>query len=300
MHGLILAAALAASGTSQPALPDILQVAKAYESGDYRACSDGLLAYDAISAQVPHNGALLAAECLSRQARFDDAFAYLRRHVPLGDVAMDDLREKDRPGLDALRKQPQWSAFLAGAQRADAERMKHMDLPLRQELLRRVAIDQRAQQAWADSKQAQSQGAALAAVNRDNLAWLRTVLITAKHWPGRTQVGSDGANALWLLIQHADADPALQRHALDLMAHAPTGEVSPPDVALLTDRVLIHEGKPQHYGTQFKFDDKDGMTMLPADTGSEAELDARRASVGLPSLADYRRELQGMYKRTPK
>ncbi len=295
MHILALIAALAASSANGSALPDLDRILQAYDSGDYRACSDGLMSYDASPTPMPSNAALLAAECLSRQNRFDEAFAYLRRHIPRGDIAMGDLREKDRPGLDALRKQPQWAAFLADAQRLDGERMEHMDLPLRAEILRRYAVDQQAQHAWIDSNYAKPQSDALAAVNRDNLAWLNSTLVRAKQWPGRAKVGNDGANALWLLVQHADKDPALQRRALDLMAQAATGEVSPPDLALLTDRVLVNEGKPQRYGTQFKADDKGVMRMRPADAGSEAELDSRRASVGLPPLAEYRRQLQELY-----
>ncbi len=295
MQALVLIAALAAGGTNGPALPAIDRILQAYEAGDYRTCSDGLMAYDASPVPMPTNAALLAVECLSRQDRFDDAFTYLRSHIPRGDVAMDDLREKDRPGLDALRKQPQWAAFLADAQRLDGERMKHMDLPLRTEILRRYAIDQQVQHAWIDSNYAKVQSDALAAVNRDNLTWLRSTLASAKQWPGRTRLGSDGANALWLLVQHADNDPALQRRALELMMQAATSEVSLPDLALLADRVLVNEGKPQRYGTQFKSDDKGVMRMRPADTSSEAELDARRASMGLPPLAEYRRQLQELY-----
>src|SRR5439155_1758694 len=63
--------------------------------------------------------------------------------------------------------------------------------------------------------------------------------------------GEDGAEAAWLLAQHADRDPAFQRRCLDLLAEAAArGEASWMHVAYLTDRVLLAEGKPQEYGTQ--------------------------------------------------
>ncbi|MBS0201190.1 MAG: hypothetical protein JSR70_12145 [Proteobacteria bacterium] len=299
MYALALIAALAASSTGQQAtLPDAERIFQAYGAGDYDTCSRLIISYDASSVPAPVNAPLLAAECLSRQNRFAQAFDYLRRHIPRGDISMEDLRTKDRPGLDALRKQPQWPAFLADAEKLDAARIARMDMPLHDEILRRIAIDQQAQHASIDNKYAQPQMDALAAVNRDNLAWLRSTLMNAKRWPGRTQVGADGSNALWLLLQHADGDVALQRRALDLMTRAESGEVSPIDQAMLTDRVLVNEGKPQHYGSQFSTADKGTMTMKPADTDSEAELDARRAAVGLPSLADYRQQLREMYHTT--
>jgi hypothetical protein len=64
-------------------------------------------------------------------------------------------------------------------------------------------------------------------------------------------VGADGASAAWLLMQHAAADRAFLRECLDLMVAAlESGEVSPSEVAYLTDRVLLAERQPQVYGTQ--------------------------------------------------
>ena len=83
-----------------------------------------------------------------------------------------------------------------------------------------------------------------------NLPWLRQV-ITDVGWPGKSLVGEDGAGAAWLLAQHADRDPAFQRRCLDLLTDAvERGEATIMQQAYLTDRVLLHEGQPQEYGTQ--------------------------------------------------
>ena len=66
----------------------------------------------------------------------------------------------------------------------------------------------------------------------------------------RTKVDQEARKA-WLLVQHADADVKFQRRCLDLMARLPKGEVSISNLAYLTDRVLLAEGKKQLYGTQF-------------------------------------------------
>ena len=47
-------------------------------------------------------------------------------------------------------------------------------------------------------------------VDADNTAWLCGV-VDHHGWPGASLVGEDGAQAAWLLVQHADQDPGFQR-----------------------------------------------------------------------------------------
>ena len=103
----------------------------------------------------------------------------------------------------------------------------------------------------------------------ENTQWLKQI-VEQRGWPTKSMVGSDGANAAWLLVQHADADIKFQRKCLDLMAALPKNEVSQTDFAYLTDRVLLAEGKNQLYGTQFDLVDgklhrtaEDEMTFAP-------------------------------------
>jgi Family of unknown function (DUF6624) len=119
-----------------------------------------------------------------------------------------------------------------------------MEPDLWAELLRRAARDQDAR------KRAGHDWAAVMAVDADNLPWLKRV-IAGTGWPGRSLVGEDGAHAAWLLVQHADRDPAFQRSCLGLITEAARhGEATPAELAYLTDRVLLAEGQPQEYGTQ--------------------------------------------------
>jgi Family of unknown function (DUF6624) len=85
-------------------------------------------------------------------------------------------------------------------------------------------------------------------VDEDNTRWLGDLLI-ARGWPGRTQAGEDGAQAAWLLAQHADRAPVLQQAFLDALRGAVAqGEASPAHLAYLDDRVRVHAGQPQLYG----------------------------------------------------
>ena len=110
--------------------------------------------------------------------------------------------------------------------------------------------------------------------------------IVAEHgWPGRSLVGEDGAGAAFLLVQHADQKPEFQKQCLPLLAAAvQAGEASPRDLAYLTDRVRVAEGRPQVYGTQIGYA---GGVPSPLPMEDEANVDARRASVGLGPLSEY-------------
>ena len=117
--------------------------------------------------------------------------------------------------------------------------------------------------------------------------------IVERHgWPTYTLVGKDGAQAAWILAQHADLSPKFQRKCLDLMAKVPRDEIFQRDIALLTDRVLLAEGKKQVYGTQFTLENG---KCKPRPLEDEANVDKRRKEVGLPPLAEYLKEAESFY-----
>jgi hypothetical protein len=131
------------------------------------------------------------------------------------------------------------------------------------------------------------------AVDARNRARFKQI-VDERGWPGKTLVGVDGAGAAFLLAQHADADRPFQKKCLELMRTALEGEVKPSDLAYLTDRDLVGDGKKQRYGTQL--DAKDGtFRALPIE--DEANVDKRRADVGLPPLAIYLREAETEYRK---
>jgi hypothetical protein len=104
-------------------------------------------------------------------------------------------------------------------------------------------------------------------------------------WPAESRAGPDGAEAAWLIVQHAIAHPALQRRALgQLVAAAARGEVPPWQPAMLEDRIRVFEGRPQRYGTQLDWDADGQLSPLPIV--QPAGLDERRKSVGLGPLAE--------------
>src|SRR5207244_12117440 len=77
------------------------------------------------------------------------------------------------------------------------------------------------------------------ALHQRNAARL-AALIDAHGWPGRSRVGEEGAQAAWLILQHAIGNPPLMRRGLTLLRGGVSeGEVSPLEVAMLEDRIQI-------------------------------------------------------------
>jgi hypothetical protein len=61
---------------------------------------------------------------------------------------------------------------------------------------------------------------------------------------------------------------------------------------MLTDRVLVHHGKPQRYGTQFG---NDGGGLKPGKMEDPAHVDQRRATMGLGPFAEYACVIHAVY-----
>lgn len=128
-------------------------------------------------------------------------------------------------------------------------------------------------------------------LDRRNTARLKEI-VGAIGWPTKELVG-DAATKAWLLVQHADHDPAFQRQCLELMKAAPEGEVEKSDVAMLEDRVNVAEGKPQRYGSQLHVDENGHYGPYPIE--DIEHLDERRAEVGLEPFAETYEYMKRVY-----
>jgi len=159
---------------------------------------------------------------------------------------------------------------------------------LREELLDMVKRDQNARRGVrsAEDDPLEDAVALMTRIDKENTARLHEI-VDEVGWPTKSGVGSDGTQAAWLLVQHADLDVAFQRRALKLMQdELIRDEVYAANVAYLTDRVLVNEGKEQEYGTQFH-------TVRgkpePRPIRDAKHVDQRRKEVGLSTLAEYRK-----------
>ena len=166
---------------------------------------------------------------------------------------------------------------------------------MRAELARRAKLDQQVR-APLSGGQAPSpaQLRRLAEVDADNLRWLRQQVL--RHgFPTVGQAGEQGVLDAWLLVQHADADLRFQQSVLTtLMARPASSGIRKADMAMLSDRVLLAQGKPQRYGTQF-VRNEGGEFVLQEPVEDPGGIDARRARMDLMPLALYRCVLHATY-----
>lgn len=89
-------------------------------------------------------------------------------------------------------------------------------------------------------------------------------------YPTQKMIGAKGMSDFWLLIQHQDYDLKLQEEC------SKNCDFSPENKAYLVDRILVNNGLKQRYGTQ-----------LNQPIEDQKNVDERRKSVGLESLAQY-------------
>jgi hypothetical protein len=104
-------------------------------------------------------------------------------------------------------------------------------------------------------------------------------------WPGKSQVGRDGAEAAFLIIQHSDTE--VQKKYIPLLrAAVEKKEAKPSWLALMEDRIRVNDNQPQIYGSQLHFDETTKSTVFyPIE--DEKNVDIRRAKVGLQPIAEY-------------
>lgn len=120
--------------------------------------------------------------------------------------------------------------------------------------------------------------------DQENLTAVKAII--DKHgWLGPQKVGFNGANGLFLVIQHADLKT--QQHYLPIIREAEKkGELLSSHLAILEDRINMREGKKQLYGSQGFTDYETGKKYIypVADVNN---LDNRRKSMGMPPMKQY-------------
>lgn len=112
-----------------------------------------------------------------------------------------------------------------------------------------------------------------------------TSLIEKHGWLGPQEIGLQGAQALFLVIQHADLSTQKKYYPLMLKAEQ-EGKMLSSNVAILEDRIAVREGRPQIYGSQGFFDDQHKKTLIYPLVDPE-NIDMLRTARGLPVMKDY-------------
>jgi hypothetical protein len=273
---------------AEPIAPTFADAMRAYYAGDHATCASILVGLSKNPGPHLSRIAYNAARCLAVTGRTTAAFESLEQAIAADLVSVDDL-ETD-VDLASLRNDAAWPNFRTRAAQREKEHLAGIDRGLRDELLSRQQQDEAVRaKLLGPGTPDPTLIAEVARIDADNTAWLKQAVAT-HGWPGKSLVSKDGAKAASLLVQHADHDRAFQKQVLTLFETAVAkGEAEAADLAYLIDRLLVAEGKPQRYGTQFHV--VDGK-LVPHPIEDEASVDLLRAFAGLPSLAEYKKAMQ--------
>lgn len=263
-----------------------------YEQKDYNA--SGAMysaAFEALGWKGTSHDRYNAACSWALAGVADSAFFQLKRIAEHMDYANLKHITGD-PDLNSLHADKRWNEVIALV-KANKERLEaNYDKPLVAKLDSIYEEDQGLRnqstavevQFGRDSKEMKAHWRRIWVA--DSLNQIKVVrILDERGWLGPDVIGPTGNSALFLVIQHADI--ATQEKYLPMMRDAvKKGNAQGSSLALLEDRVLMRNGKPQLYGSQIGRDPATGAYFLSALHDPD-HVDERRASVGLGTLAEY-------------
>lgn len=120
----------------------------------------------------------------------------------------------------------------------------------------------------------------------DSLNLLKVAAIIDKFgWLGADEIGKSGNTTLFMVIQHSDIQTQ-DKYLPVMRIAAANGKAALRHLALLEDRVALHHGNRQLYGSQVIWDMKTNHHQV-APLEEPELVDKRRAAMGLPAMAEY-------------
>jgi|SRR5436853_1754710 len=111
-------------------------------------------------------------------------------------------------------------------------------------------------------------------------------------FPDTGKAGKDGMQAFMILLQHAIGDELRVRALKPITKAFRKKELPPMGYANFVDRLRLHQGKKQLYGTGFEF--KDGKMVL-SPTEDVPDLDKRRSRIGLSPMSEAIKIMKEIY-----
>lgn len=121
-------------------------------------------------------------------------------------------------------------------------------------------------------------------VHLENAAELERMIEENGDWLGKSLVGEDGAEAAWLVVQHAISLPEFSRRCLNLLKKAVAkNEAEPYQYAYLHDRICFLENRAQKYGSQSDWNANGVMEVWTLENAEK--VNEYRAEVGLKPLS---------------
>lgn len=199
------------------------------------------------------------------------------------------LKDKD---LYSLHELSDWDLVLQKVQENLDEYEKDFDKVLMNQLKEIYVKDQMLRQLYSDAEEKFGNDSdemnyfwqLMNQIDGENEA--EVVQIIDEHgWLGESTVGEKANMTLWVVIQHAPLET--QEKYLPLLKESVmNGESSGGDLALLEDRILMRNNKPQTYGSQITTDSESGEQTV-YEIEEPEYVNQRRAEVGLGSIEEY-------------
>ena len=120
-------------------------------------------------------------------------------------------------------------------------------------------------------------------------------IIDSIGYPTPDKVGTEASEAAWLVIQHSIGQPDFMKKCVKLFENAVNeNKADPVNLAYLTDRIAVFEGKPQLYGTQFDWDENGELS--PNFFDDLTKVNDRRNSIGLNTLEEQTQLIRNRVK----
>lgn len=198
-------------------------------------------------------------------------------------------RDKD---LTSLYEISGWTEVLEKVQANLDEYEKDFDKPLKEQLEQIYIRDQTLRQLYQTAEEKFGRESDEMKYfwelvsEQDSLNELEVIkIIEEKGWVGKSLVGGQANTALWLVIQHAKVE--IQEKYLPLLKESVLkGESTPRHLAMLEDRVNMHNGKPQIYGSQMELNKETGKWQFVEILEPEY-VNQRRREIGMGPIEDY-------------
>jgi hypothetical protein len=165
---------------------------------------------------------------------------------------------------------------------------------LRDELLKMLEVDQQARQECAKGTtddQMKCYVEISEKIDKPHTARLNEIF-NQTGFPTLQTVGKEGLQAYMILLQHTTDESLRQKSLKPIKKAYKRKEIPPQDYANFVDRLLVHQNKPQIYGSNFDF--KDGKLVMSV-VKDRKNLAKRRKKIGLPTIEEYAKMLKEIY-----
>lgn len=220
----------------------------------------------------------------------EKAFEYLGLSARQGWLNVDHI--KNDGDLQSLHNNPEWSNIIYQVEKNKSINEENYNKPLKLELENIYVKDQMLRQLYvyaeekfgSDSPEMEYFWALVSEQDLANEAEVERI-VQENGWVGKSEVGGKANMTLWLVIQHAPIETQ-EKYLPLLQESVKNGESNGNHLAMLEDRILMRNNKPQTYGSQIITNPTTGEQEV-YEIADPEYVDQRRREVGLPPISTY-------------